>query len=109
MKSKNIKLFYITVPSKKEADNIASTLVKEQLVACANISGDTMAIYRWKGIVTKEKEVIIILKTTTRLVKKVIKRVVELHSYQCPAVIVLDVHDGNSEFLKWINQNTLDK
>ena len=34
---KGIKFFYITCPKKKEAHKIAAFLVKNKLVACANI------------------------------------------------------------------------
>ena len=97
-------LIYVTTGSEVEAAKIASTLVEEQLVACANILGDSSAIYRWKGEIITEIEVIIILKTTASLVQKSVKRIKALHSYECPAVISIDIQDGNKEFLSWINR-----
>ena len=45
---KGIKFFYITCPKKKEANKIASFLVKNQLVACANIINNGDSIFTWK-------------------------------------------------------------
>ena len=108
MKLENkIKLLYVTASSEEEANKIAATLVEEQLVACANIFGASTAIYRWKEKLTKETEFIIVLKTVARLVQKAVQRIGELHSYECPAVIVIDIQDGNKEFLNWINNAVL--
>ena len=33
-------------------------------------------------------------------------RIDELHSYECPSVVVLNVDDGNKSFLDWIENST---
>jgi len=100
-------LIYITVSSNKEAEKISTTLVNEKLVACANILGSSTAIFRWKEKIIKDDEVIVIFKTKTELVESCIKRIVGLHSYDCPAVVVLEIQNGSKEFLKWICDSTL--
>ena len=100
------KLLYVTAGSITEADKIATKLVEEKLVACANILGASTAIYHWEGKLTKEKEVILILKTTAKLVQKSVKRIIGLHSYDCPAIIVIEIQGGNKEFLSWISNAT---
>jgi periplasmic divalent cation tolerance protein len=102
-----IKLLYVTASSEEEANKIAVTLVEEELVACANILGASTAIYRWKEKLTKETEFILVLKTVARLIQKSIQRIGELHSYECPGVIVIDIQDGNKKFLNWINSVVL--
>ena len=82
-------------------------MVEEQLVACANILGASTAIYRWEGKLIKEKEVVLIFKTIASLVQKSVKRIKELHSYECPAIIVIDIQDGNKEFISWIKSAVL--
>ena len=108
MKIENKKsLLYVTTASEKEADKIAMALVEEQLVACANILSGASTIYRWKGKMNKETEVVLILKTIAKLVHKSVKRIKELHSYECPAIIVMDVRGGNKEFLNWIDSSVV--
>ena len=99
---------YVVTGSEEEADRIATALVKEQLVACANILGAVSSIYCWKGEVTKETEVVVTFKTAARLVKESVKRIEALHSYECPAVIVIDIPDGSKEFLNWIERSLVD-
>ena len=101
------KLIYVTAGSVAEAETIASQLVEERLAACANILGAATSIYWWDDKLNKDSETIFILKTTAELVDQVIAKILALHSYDCPAVVVLDIEQGNPEFLKWIDNITL--
>ena len=99
---KGIKFFYITCPKKKEANKIAAFLVKNKLVACANIIHNVESIFSWKGKVTKTKEALIVGKTMNKKVQKIIKIVKKLHSYETPCIIFFDIKNGNTDFIKWI-------
>ena len=99
---KGIKFFYITCPKKKEANKIASFLVKNKLAACANIINNVDSVFTWKGKVKKEKEVLIVGKTMNKKVQKIIFSVKKLHSYEIPCIIFFDIKNGNTDFLKWI-------
>ena len=99
---KGIKFFYITCPKKKEAQKIATFLVKKKLVACANIINNVESVFSWKSKVVKAKEILVIGKTMNKNVQKIIKSVKHLHSYEVPCVIFFDIKNGNTDFLKWI-------
>tara|TARA_B100001029_G_scaffold177860_1_gene183297 strand:- start:390 stop:704 length:315 start_codon:yes stop_codon:yes gene_type:complete len=99
---KGIKFFYITCPKKKEAHKIAAFLVKNKLVACANIIQNVDSVFNWKGKVIKAKEILIVGKTMNKNVQKIIKIVKKLHSYKVPCIIFFDIKNGNTDFLKWI-------
>ena len=107
MTTKNkVKFLYLTASSTTEAETISTKLVDEELVACANILGEVTAIHKWGGKLIKEKETVLILKTSAKLVEQTLKRISELHSYECPAAVVLDIQGGNIDFLAWINEVT---
>lgn len=99
------RLIYITTPTRREAKNIAETLVKEKLIACANFF-PIESIYRWRGKIQREKEFGMIFKTKEKLVEKIIKRAKKLHSYEVPCIISLPIEKGYKKFLKWINEST---
>ncbi|MDI6902960.1 MAG: divalent-cation tolerance protein CutA [Methanocellales archaeon] len=94
-------MVYITTSSLDEAKFIGRTLVKERLVACANIFPIT-SIYHWDGMQEAE-EVVLLAKTTTENVKRIEQRVKELHSYDVPCIISL-VIDGSEDYLTWIKR-----
>ncbi|MEM3402654.1 MAG: divalent-cation tolerance protein CutA [Candidatus Hadarchaeales archaeon] len=105
MAKKAFAVVYTTCGSWGEAGKIAETLVSEKLVACANIF-PISSVYRWKGKVEKAKEFAVILKTRRELVRKIISRIKELHSYEVPAIVAFNIAEGSNDYLRWIFDST---
>lgn len=97
-------LVYITAKNLEEARSIASKLVEEKLVACANVIPKIESVFRWKGRIEKQDEAAIIAKTKKDLSERLVKRVKELHSYETPCIITLPIEGGNPDFLKWLGE-----
>jgi periplasmic divalent cation tolerance protein len=91
-----------TAPSAEVAERIGETLVAERLAACANVVPGIRSIFRWKGAVSRESEVLVVLKTTADAWDRVRRRIVELHPYEVPEVIALDVGAGHVPYLEWV-------
>ncbi|NGP88632.1 divalent-cation tolerance protein CutA [Fodinibius halophilus] len=104
----NLRLAYITTKDKEEAKSIGRTLVEEKLAACVNIVDGMEAIYRWKGEIVEDSETILIAKTPYHNVKELTKRVKELHSYECPCIISLQLteQEGNDDYQQWLIKNS---
>ena len=100
-------LIYVTTGSRDEALAIARELVESRLAACANVLAGTTSVYHWQGEVCEEGEVSLILKTRDDLVDRVVEKVRELHSYDCPCVVSLPISGGNADFLQWIDAETV--
>lgn len=96
-------LIYCTCCDQKEAEHIATTLVQEKLIACANIFPAHTAIYHWQGELQKTPEVGMLLKTRTALCTKVSDRIVSLHSYDTCCVIKLNMDACNAAYARWLN------
>ena len=101
------KLIYITASGLEEAEKIGEALVTEKLAACANYF-PINSIYYWEGKLQKDQEAVLLVKTQTNQVEKIIKRVKEIHSYQLPAIVSLPIEAGLPEFLNWIEAETND-
>lgn len=104
----NLRLVYITTNNKQEARSIGKTLVKEKLAACVNIVEGMESIYRWEGEIVEDTETILIAKTPYHNVKELTERVKELHSYDCPCIISLQLteQEGNEEYQDWLIKNS---
>ncbi len=100
-------LIYVTAGSRNEALAIARELVNSRLAACANILAGTTSVYHWEGEVCEEDEVSMILKTRDDLVDRLVEKVKNLHSYDCPCVVSLPISSGNAAFLDWIDSETV--
>ena len=98
---------YVTCKDTKQASYIARKIVEERLAACGNVLGPIESHYWWEGKLEQSTEVSLLLKTRDSLTQKVIDRVKELHSYDVPCVIAFSIVDGNPDFLKWIESETL--
>lgn len=98
------KIIYSTAPE-KEAEEISRKLLEQKLIACSNIF-PVSSIYKWEGEIKEEKEAGMILKTKGELADKVIKRIKELHSYDVPEILIINIEKGNDKYLKWISEVT---
>lgn len=97
---------YVTASSQDEAETLARTVVGERLAACANVLGPARSFYWWDGAVQEGQEVVLVFKTRSALVTAATQRIKELHSYDCPCVVALDIQGGNLDYLKWLMNET---
>ena len=102
-----ITMFYVPCANKAEALKIANTLVKERLVACANILDGCTSVYEWKGELKEESEAILIMKTVKSLHLDVEKAILDLHSYECPGIVAYETSEVNFPFFQWVNEQTV--
>lgn len=100
-----ISILYVTARNRAEAKRIANALLKEKLIACANILLPHESLYTWKGKTTAARETLMFLKTKSSQVKKTMRRIAALHSYECPCIIEIDVDDAHSPFARWIGES----
>jgi periplasmic divalent cation tolerance protein len=99
------KLIISTAASRGEALRIAKALVEESLVACVNVTGPIDSVYRWQGNVENAQEFLLLIKTTSSKAANAIARLRELHSYEVPEAIELDIEGGNADYLRWIRES----
>jgi len=102
VKKPDAKLILTTTGSKEEAERIAHTLVQERWAACVNILGPMRSVYRWEGNVDSAEEFLLLIKTTASAAAQVQARVRELHSFELPEIVEVNVEGGSATYLKWI-------
>ncbi|MEE9441174.1 MAG: divalent-cation tolerance protein CutA [candidate division Zixibacteria bacterium] len=95
------RIGYITAPG-EVAEQIAQTLVKEELAACVNIIDQMLSLYRWEGQVEKAHESLLIVKFMSEKTDELIQRVREIHPYEVPEFIAYDITTGNPDYLDWL-------
>lgn len=92
-----------TAPDADIAENLATRIVEERLAACANVVPGVTSIYRWKGEVQRDSEVLIVFKTTPAGVASLRDRIAELHPYDVPEILAVPVPDGSAEYMEWVH------
>jgi periplasmic divalent cation tolerance protein len=96
---------YVTCEHEKQADALATSLVKESLAACVNTIGPITSTYRWEGKVEQGKEWLLMIKTAKPALEALNKRIHEIHTYTVPEVIALPIEAGSSKYLNWLGEN----
>ena len=91
--------------SEEEAARVVRTLVEERLVACGNLLPGARSIYRWKGAVEDQKEVVAILKTRKSDWPALMSRLSELHSYETPEIVAVRLGSGSPGYLAWLEES----
>lgn len=102
MAEERVSVVLVTTPDEETAVRLAESLVGERLAACANLVPGVRSIYRWEGEIADDREVLMVLKTRTGRLDALRRRVVELHPYDTPEVIALDVSGGARDYLDWV-------
>jgi periplasmic divalent cation tolerance protein len=100
------RIVLTTAGSEQEARKIANTLVERRLAACVNILPQIESVYRWKGEIDSAIEWLLIIKTSAGKFAALRDAIIELHSYEIPECIVLQVEDGSLPYLQWLDEST---
>jgi periplasmic divalent cation tolerance protein len=98
-------IVYVTTSGLEESKKIARILLQEKIVACANIIPEIESIYWWEGDLEEDVESVLLLKTSSELVDKVIEMVKEIHSYQTPCALEIQIKKGSKEYLNWLEDS----
>lgn len=99
-------LLYITTSNKEEAEKIGRMLVEKKLCGCVNIIDGMKSIYFWEDKLETSSEAILLVKTRKELVKRVMAVVKAIHSYSVPCMLSFKIDEVNSEYAKWLSENT---
>ncbi len=95
-------LVLITVPLTDRGSAIARTLVDERLAACVSVLPPMTSVYRWQSKVTEDSEQQLIVKTTRAQLDALERRMRELHPYDVPEFLVVEISGGAESYLEWL-------
>jgi periplasmic divalent cation tolerance protein len=96
-----MRLVLTTFPSAAAADRAIATVLGARLAACAQ-STAVRSRYWWKGQLRSDDEVLVVFKTVPKRVGELFRRLGELHPYDVPEVIELDVPRVHLPYLAYL-------
>ena len=98
----SVLLCLCTCPDADSASTIAATLVEERLAACVNQLPGLRSVYRWLDAVEQADEVLLLIKTTHAQLAALQVRLPQLHPYELPELVAVEVAGGLPAYLDWI-------
>ena len=96
------RIVLTTVAPPEDAARIGRILVEERLAACATLIPAVQSIYHWQYQVEVSTETMLLLKTGPEQLPALEDRLRQLHSYQTPEFLVLNVEAGSHPYLDWL-------
>jgi periplasmic divalent cation tolerance protein len=97
-------IILITCGSGDEARVIARRLVESRLAAGAQMF-PIESVYRWEDEVVEEAEVVVLAKTRSERFDAIRAMVEELHTYEVPPILMIEVSAAHQPYLDWIDTN----
>ena len=100
--SKKISIFYTVCGSKKNAENLATKLIKSNKAICVNLIKNVESFYMERKKVKKAEELILIIKTMNSK-KDISEFIKKNHSYKIPFITKINTKGVNQDYLNWAN------
>ena len=100
----NFIIVLVTTANKAEAEKIAQALLKEKLIACANIVSPVTSFFHWSGKIDKAEECLVVMKSRLDLFAELAERVKVLHSYEVPEILAVPIVEGSKAYLGWMGE-----
>jgi periplasmic divalent cation tolerance protein len=95
-----------TVPTDFDAGGLADDLVTRSLAACVQIGPPVSSVYKWKGEVERSEERLLLIKSTSARFAALEAAIKDLHPYDVPEIVALEVSEGHAPYLAWISEMT---
>jgi periplasmic divalent cation tolerance protein len=105
--SDDLRVVLVTVPSAALADSLARELVEARLAACVNVVPGLVSHYYWDGVLQKDAELMLIIKTRAAALDELGRFVRERHTAKVPEIIALPIQGGDPGYLRWLADSTL--
>jgi periplasmic divalent cation tolerance protein len=102
MKEEYIQIF-TTIENKEDAEKIAKSLIEKRLAGCIQIIGPISSIYWWKNKIETSQEWLCIIKSKKKLYEEIEKSIKEIHPYEIPEIIAIQIISGSKDYLKWLD------
>ena len=95
---------FVTIDDEPRAEEIAGIIVEKRLAACVQITGPVTSVYRWEGKMNKDREWLLIFKSSKKLYNELEEEIKRLHTYDVPEILALPVEDGNKDYMGWMDR-----
>jgi periplasmic divalent cation tolerance protein len=97
-------MVFVTAANKTEAEKIVQALLKDHLIACANVINPVISFFWWQNKIDKAEECLVIMKSRQDLFEELAEKLKGLHSYEVPEVLAIPIVEGSAAYLGWMSK-----
>lgn len=100
-----MRIVLSTVPA-EAAQNMALAIVNARVAACVNVLTGVVSVYRWKGVVERGEEALLVIKTSDRMLDALTAWLSREHPYELPEIVVLEPSSALAPYAAWVDSET---
>jgi len=93
-----------SVGTEEQAIDVAHALVRSRRAACVNIVPNVHSVYRWKGRVCDDGEMLLVIKTRSSQFESVRETIQRVNTYELPEILGYRVDMASPAFAAWIEK-----
>ena len=102
------KILVTTTNSKEVAQKIQRIILENKLSPCINVLDNIQSSYLWEGKVVTDKEIMLIIKSTSDNIQEIKETILELHNYDTPEIISINFDIMDDRYARWFNESITD-
>ena len=95
-------LVMCSFPDETVARQIGTLLLEMQLAACVSFVDQAQSLYRWKGQIESDREVLASIKTSTAHFARLEETIRLHHPYEVPEVIGIPIVEISPTYHAWL-------
>ena len=97
-------LVWCPFPDSETAREVANQLLREKLIACANILPQVESVFEWQGECSSSTEAAVLFKTNSETLEVLVSRLAECHPYEAPAIVGWKCDSSHPLTLNWLTE-----
>jgi periplasmic divalent cation tolerance protein len=94
-----------TASTDATVEAIIERLLGERLAACVQVL-PVRSAYTWKGAIARDDEKLLLIKAKTADWPAIETAVRDVHDYETPEIVRLDMADASAAYLHWLAEST---
>jgi periplasmic divalent cation tolerance protein len=91
-----------SLPNMEAATVLAKALVESHLAACVQMNEGIYSVYRWKGVVCEEQEILLSAKTMSHQWEEICAFIKESHPYDLPEILAFSPEQYDQQYGVWV-------
>ena len=95
-------LIMVTAGGRDDAERLGEGLVVEHLAGCCSVVPMVHSFYYWEGLLKREHEALLLVKTVKSRAAAVADYVRKHHSYDVPEILEISIDGGSPAYLRWL-------
>jgi periplasmic divalent cation tolerance protein len=96
-----------TLDTRERARELARAAVDARVVACVQIVGPIISVYRWEGQVEEAEEFLCLLKVPMEGLERLVAFVRDRHPYNTPEITAVESAFVDDRYLAWARAETV--